>query len=138
MNYKLNEAKMFADISDGMAIIINSATGVYYGMNGYGTDLFENLLAGSSEEELISSIKALPGVTENAVSSFEEFINTMSRFDIIIPADPASGRPAVLNATVAAAEGFQPLCNEYKDAQEHLFADPIHEVDENTGWKPGV
>ena len=34
MNYQLNEAKMFADVTDGIAIIINSMTGIYYGMNG--------------------------------------------------------------------------------------------------------
>ena len=32
-NYRLNESKMFADITDGIAIIINAATGIYYGMN---------------------------------------------------------------------------------------------------------
>ena len=30
-NYQLNESKMFADITDGIAIIINSETGIYYG-----------------------------------------------------------------------------------------------------------
>ena len=29
-----------------------------------------------------------------------------------------------------------PTCNEYNDVQELLFADPIHEVKEEEGWKP--
>jgi hypothetical protein len=41
-NYKLNEDKMFADIADGVAIIINGETGIYYGMNEFGTSIFEN------------------------------------------------------------------------------------------------
>ena len=28
------------------------------------------------------------------------------------------------------------VCKEYKDVQELLFADPIHEVSEEEGWKP--
>lgn len=32
-SYNLNEAKMFSDIADGVAIVINSETGIYYGMN---------------------------------------------------------------------------------------------------------
>ena len=34
--YVLNDAKMFSDIADGIAIVINSETGIYYGMNGFG------------------------------------------------------------------------------------------------------
>ena len=32
--YALNDSKMFMDIDDGIAIVINSETGIYYGMNG--------------------------------------------------------------------------------------------------------
>ena len=60
MNYKLNEASMFADITDGTAIVINSLTGIYYGMNGFGTEVFDNLLSGSSSEEVLQVIMGLP------------------------------------------------------------------------------
>ena len=33
-------------------------------------------------------------------------------------------------------QNWKPDCIEYKDVQELLFADPIHEVDEETGWTP--
>ena len=45
MNYKLNEEKMFADISDNIAIIINTQTGIYYGLNCLATLVFENGIA---------------------------------------------------------------------------------------------
>ena len=51
MNYVLNEEKMFADVTDGIAIIINSETGIYYGLNGLGTAVYENLMNGSSVAE---------------------------------------------------------------------------------------
>ena len=51
-NYQLNEAKMFADVNEGTAIVINSITGIYYGMNKFGTAVFENLQAGSSTREI--------------------------------------------------------------------------------------
>ena len=68
-NYQLNEAKMFADVTDGIAIIINATTGIYYGMNGYGTGIFSNLLAGSSTSDIVAAIKALPGAPENPEDS---------------------------------------------------------------------
>ncbi|MBQ1708636.1 MAG: hypothetical protein II026_06190, partial [Bacteroidales bacterium] len=61
MNFILNESEMFADINEGTAIVINSQTGIYYGMNGFGTSVFENLLAGSSVEDVVAAAKSLSG-----------------------------------------------------------------------------
>ena len=54
MNYVLNDEKMFADITDGIAIIINSETGIYYGMNALGTAVYENLINGASTESILA------------------------------------------------------------------------------------
>ena len=134
-NYRLNEAKMFADITDGIAIIINASTGIYYGMNGYGTGIFDNLLAGSSTNDILTAIKALPDVPANAEEYLSEFLETLLGFEIIIPA-PESSREASLVLKDAVFDQFIPVCKEYKDVQELLYADPIHEVSEEEGWKP--
>ncbi|MBP5334272.1 MAG: PqqD family protein [Bacteroidales bacterium] len=134
-NYRLNEAKMFADITDGIAIIINASTGIYYGMNGYGTGIFDNLLAGSSTNDILTAIKALPDVPANAEEHLSAFLETLLGFEIIIPA-PESSREASLVLKDAVFDQFIPVCKEYKDVQELLYADPIHEVSEEEGWKP--
>ena len=72
-NYRLNESKMFADVTDGIAIIINAATGIYYGMNGYGTGIFDNLLAGSSTDDILAAIQELPGAPANAEESLKPY-----------------------------------------------------------------
>ena len=56
-NYQLNENKMFADITDGIAIIINSETGIYYGMNAFGTQVYENIAQGVSTDKIWDTIK---------------------------------------------------------------------------------
>ena len=134
-NYRLNEAKMFADITDGIAIIINASTGIYYVMNGYGTGIFDNLLAGSSTNDILTAIKALTDVPANAEEYLSEFLETLLGFEIIIPA-PDSSREASLVLKDAVFDQFIPVCKEYKDVQELLYADPIHEVSEEEGWKP--
>lgn len=136
MKYVLNEAKMFADISDGMAIIINSVTGIYYGMNGFGTSVFENLLAGSSKEDVAAAARAIPGAPAEVEGNIEAFLKTIEAFEIVLVSPEETSRPAVLNERDAKADSFVPECNEYKDVQELLFADPIHEVDAEQGWKP--
>lgn len=135
-NYQLDEARMFADITDGTAIIINSTTGIYYGLNEFGTAIYENLLEGSSTGEILSAVKAIPGVPDRFDSLFESFIASLVGFEIVIPVEGKEPRAAVIDPEIARKDDFVPLCNEYKDVQELLFADPIHEVDVDEGWKP--
>ena len=69
-------------------------------------------------------------------TALEAFLQTLSGFRIVLPADAPSSRPAELDAAAAAADAFTPECKEYRDVQELLYADPIHEVEEETGWTP--
>jgi hypothetical protein len=134
--YTVNEEKMFADVNEGTAIVINSVTGVYYGMNKYGTEVFENLQAGSSTGEILDAIKAIPGSDDNCENAFDAFVQSLVGYEIVIPAEAGSPRVAEINPELAIADGFVPECTEYRDVQELLFADPIHEVDVDEGWKP--
>ena len=136
MRYKLNEAKMFADISDGMAIVINSITGVYYGMNGLGTEVFQSLLSGCEDGRILETVCAFPGAPATAGDSLKAFIEKLLGFDMLVPTDESGPADASINPATASIDNFVPECNEYKDVQELLFADPIHEVDADTGWKP--
>ena len=122
MNYVLNEEKMFADVTDGIAIIINSETGIYYGLNGLGTAVYENLMNGSS-------------VPADIEAKLNEFIAKLVDFELIMEG-PSTSAEANFDSSVAAEENFEMLVNEYNDAQELLLADPIHEVKEETGWTP--
>ncbi|MBP3269990.1 MAG: PqqD family protein [Bacteroidales bacterium] len=134
--FQLNEAKMFADITDGIAIVINSATGIYYGMNGFGTAIFENLLEGSSTSDIAAAVKEIPGVSEDFDSALDAFIDSLVEFELVVPRDEAYVRTVSIDPSVAVADEFKPVCTAYQDVQELLFADPIHEVDVDEGWKP--
>lgn len=135
MNYQLNESKMFADVADGSAIIINSETGIYYGLNGFATAVYESLQAGASVEDVIAAASALPGAHADVAAAIEALIETLVSKEIMEPAC-ASAAEVVLDAAVAAADDFIPVCTEFADAQELLLADPIHEVKEEEGWSP--
>ena len=136
MNYQLNDAKMIADVTDGIAIIINSLTGIYYGMNGLGTEMFDALLKGASEADILAAFKALPGAPDDCEARLQVFIDTLLGFEVIVPASTVSSAPVTLVEKDAVFDKFTPTCNEYNDVQELLFADPIHEVKEDEGWKP--
>lgn len=129
--YKLNENKMFADITDGIAIIINSETGIYYGMNAFGTQVYENLANGVSTDKILEKIKEF-GADE---ANFKEFINAMIEKEILLSATD-TGADVDLNEEIAKEDNLMIELKEYNDAQELLLADPIHEVKEEEGWSP--
>ncbi len=134
MNYALNDEKMFADVTDGIAIIINSETGIYYGLNALGTAVYENLVKGASTEDIISALKSL-GAPDNVESSLKTFIDEMISKELLITA-PSSNASVEINKSAVGEDGFNFTVDEYNDAQELLLADPIHEVKEETGWTP--
>ena len=136
MKYKLNDPKMLADITEGTAIIINSVTGIYYGMNYFGTAIYENLLSGSTVNDINNAVSAIPGAPDDVEGKISSFIDKLIDFEIIVPEDDSSSKPAHIDPVTAEADSFSPGCKEYKDIQELLFADPIHEVDIEEGWRP--
>ena len=130
-NYKLNENKMFADITDGIAIIINSETGIYYGMNAFGTQVYQNLANGVSTDKILEKIKSY-GVNEE---NYNAFIKEMVEKEILLSTSD-NGAEVNLDEKIAKEDNFIIELKEYNDAQELLLADPIHEVKEEEGWSP--
>ena len=130
-NYTLNDDKMFADVTDGIAIVINSETGIYYGMNEFGTIVFENLMNGASTENVLAALKTLDGVPADIEEKFNEFVNALLGWEVLIEGGDGS---ATIN--IGTADDFVLDVREYTDAQELLLADPIHQVKEETGWAP--
>ena len=136
MKYQLNEPKMFSDITEGTAIVINSVTGIYYGMNPFGTAIYENLLSGVSTEEIGKAVSAIPGAPAETDKIIGSFIDTLTGFEILVPAEGESSGQVTIDPVTAGSDAFIPECKEFKDVQELLFADPIHEVDADEGWRP--
>lgn len=133
--YILNEPKMFSDIADGIAIVIQVETGLYYGMNALGSSVYQNLINGVDSEEILKTLKGIAGAPDDIDDKISGFINKLEEFDIIRPGLTDGGEPAI-DTDLAQADEFEMLVEEFNDAQEMLLADPIHEVREDTGWQP--
>ena len=133
--YVLNEDKMFVDITDGIAIVINSETGIYYGMNGFSTSVFENLQKGVSVEDVLSALKGIGGMPGDVEARLNAFVTDLKRKEILTDGTE-SGDRAEVDAKAAKEDNFELSVQAYDDAQEMLLADPIHEVKEDMGWTP--
>lgn len=134
-NYVLNDEKMFSDIADGIAVVINSETGIYYGMNAFGTMVFEHIVGGASVQNILDAAQKLEGLPSDFSQRLDTFIAIMLEKGILKQGTD-SAHEVVLDLAVATEDLFALEITEYDDAQELLLADPIHEVKEGTGWAP--
>ena len=136
MSYALNDEKMFADVTDGIAIIINSETGIYYGLNAFGTQVYENLVAGASVANILESAQKIPNIPADFESNLKKFVDSMLSYGILVETSADSSAEVKLDEAIAKEDKYELDLKEYDDAQELLLADPIHEVKEDTGWTP--
>lgn len=133
--YKLNESKMFADITSNVAIIINSETGIYYGMNNCGSIVFKALIDSCSPKDIVDSLKKFKNCPTDIEQKLKVFIDELLQKEIIIESEKVS-KDFSLDENVIQQDNFELKIAEYADAQDLLLADPIHDVDEEEGWQP--
>ena len=135
MKYQLNEKNMFSDITDGIAVIINSENGTYYGMNSFSTNIYSNLIAGVSTEKIIAAVEKMANAPADFQEHFTKFIDDLVAKNILLEGND-NEIDADLDEKLAIADEYALVSKEFTDAQELLLADPIHEVKEDVGWTP--
>ena len=131
--YKLNGEKMFFDVSDGQAVVINYVTGMYYGTGDLGSVILERLVAGNATDEILESVKKLPGCPDDIDQRLADFIDVLVKAEILIPGETMPGGGEVISESVA-ENGFDLTLDEFAEVQDLLLADPIHDVDVEMGW----
>ncbi len=131
--YSLNSDKMFYDIADNQAIIIDSSTGDYYALNILGSLTFDFLAKGASEASIIAALKQLPLENDNIEEKFNAFVEKLLKADILTKCDASSGIQVIFDVEAVAGEYTFDM-EQFDDSRDILLADPIHDVDEEQGW----
>lgn len=131
--YKLNEEKMFFDMADGQAVVINFINGMYYGTSMLGSVILERLVNGKDVMSIAEAVKALPGCPEDFEELLEEFISNLLEKEILIPGETTAGGSEAIDQKVV-EEGFILDLDEFSEVQDLILADPIHDVDVEQGW----
>lgn len=131
--YRLNDTKMFYDMAEGQAIIINFTTGIYYGTSSLGSAVLDALLAGSEEADVLTALKALTGCPADMEAQLKAFTEKLLDLEILVSAEAGAGVPVTLDAA-ALEDGFVLSVDEFNEVQDLLLADPIHDVDVEAGW----
>ena len=131
--YQLNSAKMYYDMADNQAIVINHMTGMYYGFNALGSYVIDQLVAGGDLEEVKKALLACEGCPADIDAQIDAFLAELVSLEILVPAERAAAAVATVPA-VALEEGFELHVDAFAEAADLILADPIHDVDEGMGW----
>lgn len=117
-------------------IVVNIDNGTYYSFDGVGGRIWEWLGVGRTLDDVIaavqSSFRGDATAIAASVTAFVEQLRTeeLVRVTHVERHAEAAGAAAPADAPVFAAPALQ----KYTDMQALLLADPIHEVDESSGW----
>ena len=118
-----------AEDFDGEIVAINLTTGVYFSAKDAGAVLWRDLTTGHSVESLVGLAKGNHEWAQSIARFAEDALNggLMRRVQTLaLPSQPPS--------LVAQTSGSLPLLESFSDMKSLLLLDPIHEVDEETGW----
>jgi hypothetical protein len=130
--YRINDEKMFFDIADGQAVVINFVTGMYYGTSTLGSAVLDKLVNGASVEKILAALNAADGCPSDISAKLDAFIKALSDKEIIVSGD--TDDQDVNFDKAAFADGFDMTLDEFAEVQDLLLADPIHDVDVEEGW----
>ena len=130
--YKLNEEKMFYDMAEGQAIVINFTTGMYYGTSSLGSAVLDALLAGAAVPVVLEALQALEGCPADMEEKLNAFVQALVDMEIIT-AGETTGAACPIDAA-ALADGFALTVDEFTEVQDLILADPVHDVDVEQGW----
>lgn len=117
---------------DGEAVVLDLATGKYFGFTDTGSCLWEALSSGVSPENLVG---ATTGSGQLSVADLDAFVARLLEFGLLAPAAGQAAQPlsqALAAQLASAAEPAQ--VDIHDDLADLILVDPIHEVEEPQGW----
>lgn len=117
---------------DGEAVVLDLATGKYFGFTDTGSCLWEALSSGVSPANLIG---ATTGSGQVSAADLDGFVARLLEFGLLTPAAGRAAQPlsqALIDQLANAAEPAQ--VDIHDDLADLILVDPIHEVEEPQGW----
>ena len=132
--YRLNEEKVFYDIAEGQAVVINFITGVYYGFSSLGSEVLDRLVKGCSAASVLKMLQSCEGCPEDMEKRMAEYIKGLLDAEILVEAQGEGAADSGALPETALEDGFDLILDEHAEVKDILMADPVHDVDVDTGW----
>jgi hypothetical protein len=125
--YAINAPNVVAEDFDGQTVVLNLSDGRYFSLSGIGSPIWDDLMKGCTPQAIFDSIGQSPLAEEAG-----RFVGELVGFGLIRLKADGSESPATARDQWLSAE--PPRIEVFDDLAELIFADPIHDVDEQVGW----
>lgn len=131
-NHRLAASKIY----DDEAIVINTATGRYYDLEGSGADIWALLADGISVSEAAAILAGRYDVEhDEAAADISSFIERLVAEKLVLEAEDPAGDPAPIPAPDERGRYMAPSVTTFTDMEELLAADPPMPVQYTPVWE---
>ncbi|WP_159082452.1 PqqD family protein [Paragemmobacter aquarius] len=111
---------------DGDAVVLNLASGQYFGMNGAASAVWSLLMAGVGSAQIAAGMRDAAGLAP--------FLERLVALGLIAPSAETAENMGAGDAARLAALAEAPVVDVFDDLSDLILADPIHDVDADMGW----
>lgn len=129
--YRVASKDIVFESFDGEAVVLDLASGRYFGFSDSGSKVWQALSSGVGAETLTGPAT---GAAAIGPAELEAFVSQLVELGLLVASDaPAQSMPDALRAALAATS--EPLnVSIHDDLADLIVVDPIHEVEEPLGW----
>lgn len=131
--YLVDDSRIISEVLDGETVIIDFKNGSYYSLNHTGSVVWEKILKGHTESQILSYMAERFVAPSETVEQSTRFLLSQLLELSLLSRQESPPAPALESYIGEKQEFFVPTLQQFQDMQEMLLADPIHDVDE-TGW----
>ena len=132
--FKIDTKNVFFESFANENVIVNISKGNYYSMKGSAVAIWSLLENAFSMSQLINYITVNYTISEEIVKPIiSQFIEMLQSEELILTINSQEIVPIIATPTEKIVFE-EPVIEIFRDLQELLLLDPIHEVDEVQGW----
>lgn len=114
-------------------ILVSLKNGNYYSLRGTAADVWAVIEEGCTKKGLLDSYQNHFNLTGEEIGALEGFLKDLIEQDLVQTKEAPLKDLNPL--TISSGSTYEvPVVESYSDMQDLLLLDPIHDVDEETGW----
>jgi hypothetical protein len=136
--YAVNQPRIISENIDGEVVMIDLVTGSYYSLNATGAEIWACFEGPRTLSQITTAISSRydRDQADRVEAAVRGFIGELETAELIVAANGATAaetNEAVWSGNGAASPYERPELTVYRDMQDLLLLDPVHEVDDG-GW----
>jgi hypothetical protein len=122
MKYRVASDKVIGKVLDDEAVIINLATGIYYGLDGPAAKVWDYASTGVSQEAIAQALLKQYPDQPGLETDLEQLLEQMRSGGLLVPDEMPGEEPSVICEWPSAYQPLEMTC--YDDVAEMVALDP--------------